>query len=101
MPSLVDSDDDDDTAISLPSLMDDSDDDSDDVAEYYSVPRFVPFANAAGLRGNMSLDKQNGYDFQVAAIHDASFGHPSTRRIKWLMRSPPCTRMFDAYVVFV
>lgn len=92
MPSLVDSDDDDDTAISLPSLMDDSDDDSDDVAEYYSVPRFVPFANAAGLRGNMSLDKQNGYDFQVAAIQDASFEHLSRRRVKWLMLSPPCTR---------
>ena len=64
---------------------------SQDVAEFYSVPRVVPVALALGLSGVFSLDILTGWDFRVPEYRQVSLDLLSQVAIYMLILSPPCT----------
>jgi len=65
----------------------------DDFMEIYTKPRMIPFAQRAGMRGNLSADISTGFNLKT---HDARTDlviQVKARRPKVIMCSPPCTMM--------
>ena len=67
----------------------------DNLAEYFSPPRLVPVAQARGLRASLSVDLATGWDLASKLQSELALDALTSRQIKFLMLSPPCT-MFSA-----
>ena len=97
LPSAPPSDEDDPSLPSAPSSDEDHQiicecqSDSDDIAEFYSPPRVVPYANMLGLRGHKSFDLKTHVDFRVKQQRHESLRMIENRKVKFLLLEPPCT----------
>lgn len=63
----------------------------DDVWELFSPPRVVPVCQRLGLRGGLSCDLRNGWDFGVADHQGKMIAMLCGRKPKVVILSPPCT----------
>jgi hypothetical protein len=74
---------------------------SQDIAEFFSVPRVVPKAvSKYGLRGSLSLDVLNGWDFYKVDIRGAALALLHQLQIWFLILSPPCTAFSHLQVIY-
>ena len=72
-----------------------------DIAEFYSVPRVLPHAFAKyGLRGRLSLDVVNGWDFQKPGARAMALHMLVQLQIWFLILSPPCTAFSHLQVIY-
>ena len=62
-----------------------------DIAEFYSQPRLVPVAIAAGLYGALSADLVTGWNFEQIQDRERSLCLLTEHEVFFLMLSPPCT----------
>lgn len=69
----------------------------DDIMELYSAPRVVPAATAAGLRGSLSIDIQQGHDLMDPFWREWVVQQILSRRPRILISSAPCTA-FCAFI---
>ena len=68
---------------------------TDQVMEVFSPPRVLPVATAAGLRGNLSVDLETGWDLLDKPVQYAVLQEVRWREPRFLVLSPPCT-MYSA-----
>ncbi len=62
-----------------------------DVTELYSPERVVQVARNMGLKGGLSFDLTNGWDFNLQTDRDAAWNYIVTNRPLMVIGSPMCT----------
>ena len=67
----------------------------DDVMEVFSVRRLLKFTQQLDIRGELSLDLKNGYDFTRQEACSRCWRLIESRRPRFIMSSAPCT-MYSA-----
>jgi hypothetical protein len=77
-----------DSIISIPRFLDGSL--PDDVMEIFSMPRVCPVARQRGLRAEVSMDLQNGWNFSSFDARQQAVHEVVRRRPKVIILTPPC-----------